>query len=207
MFKRVKNPSQWYNNIKWENISNEKTQLAYDNAISFLNDIEQSQKNLDNKALVFLSYLFTISGVLLYHLLFKKNFLSDITLSNDTNLAECILFLCSFYSIIFCLAAMIFLSTQRRLNQYANPKDIFLNSHSESQHLKNDLCIGLQESINFNVKKQNRRASFLRCLLLLSVIIPIATVIYSLLVVKITTIVFVAIFSYLLLWFLFRFYP
>jgi hypothetical protein len=80
-----------FDDFQWEKFSEEKTNLAYDNGVKFLEDLDVSQKNLDGKALVFLSYLFTICGVLLYNLLFKNKDFLEITFRNGISLSNCIL--------------------------------------------------------------------------------------------------------------------
>ena len=99
--KKFTNKSNWFDSVKWNDLSEEKTNLAYDNAIKFLEDLDISQKNLDSKALVFLSYLFTICGVLLYNLLFKNKDFLEVIFQNGMTLSGCILTLCSVYAILF----------------------------------------------------------------------------------------------------------
>lgn len=203
--KKGKN-ANWCERIEWNNISEEKTDLAYDNAMKFLEDLDNSQKNIDSKALVFLSYLFTICGILLYNILFKDDALNKISLQRGT-LFECAIMLCLGYSILFCFTAMIFLSTQRRQNRYAAPVDIFGSSSNCVQHIKNDLCLGLNEAISFNLVKQNRRAFTLKILLLISVIFPIGLISYCLSGITIFWIFLDSTIALVFLWFLFRFYP
>lgn len=205
--KKFTKKPKWFDSVKWNDLSEEKTNLAYDNAMKFLEDLDNSQKNLDSKALVFLSYLFTICGVLLYNLLFKNKDFSEVIFLNGMSLSRCILTLCLGYAILFCLTAMIFLSTQRRQNRYANPSDIFINPNNHTQYIKNDLCLGLEEAISFNVKKQNRRAFVLKALLLLSVIFPIGLIIYCLTQFCIIYVIVGSITVLAALWFLFRVYP
>jgi hypothetical protein len=205
--KKSTKKTKWFNSVQWDSISEEKTNLAYNNAMKFLEDLDNSQKNLDSKALVFLSYLFTICGVLLYNLLFKNKDFLEIIFLNGMSLSSCILILCLGYAILFCLTAMIFLSTQRRRNRYANPANIFINPNNHTQYIKNDLCIGLEEAISFNVKKQNRRAFVLKFLLLLSVIFPIGLITYCMTQFCIINIVIGSVISLVVLWFLFRVYP
>jgi len=205
--KKFTNKSNCFDSVKWNEISEEKTNLAYDNAMKYLEDLDDSQKNLDSKALVFLSYLFTICGVLLYNLLFKNKDFLEITFRNGISLSNCILILCFGYAILFCLTAMIFLSTQRRQNRYASPSDIFFNPNNHIQYIKNDLCLGLQEAISFNLKKQNRRASVLKFPLLVSVIFPIGLISYCLTQFCIIYVIIGSIIALVSLWILFRFYP
>ena len=205
--KKFTNKSNFFDSVKWNEISEEKTNFAYDNAIRFLEDLDDSQKNLDSKALVFLSYLFTICGVLLYNLIFKNKDFLEITFQNDMTLSGCILTLCSIYAILFCLTAMIFLSTQRRQNRYASPSAIFNNPNNHIQYIKNDLCRALQEAISFNLKKQNRRASVLKFLLLVSVIFPIGLITYCLTQFCIINVIIGSIIALVSLWLFFRFYP
>ncbi len=122
-------------------------------------------------------------------------------------LSRCILTLCLGYAILFCFTAMIFLSTQRRQNRYANPADIFINPNNHTQYIKNDLCVGLEEAISFNVKKQNRRAFVLKALLLVSVIFPIGLTTYCLTQFCMIYVIVGSIIVLAALWFLFRVYP
>ena len=205
--KKFTNKSNFFDSLKWSEISEEKTNFAYDNAIKFLEDLDDSQKNLDGKALVFLSYLFTICGVLLYNLIFKNKDFSEVIFQNDMTLSGCILTLCSIYAILFCLTAMIFLSTQRRQNRYASPSAIFNNQNNDIQYIKNDLCVALQGAISFNLKKQNRRASVLKFLLLVSVIFPIGLITYCLTQFCVIYVIIGSFIALGALWFLFRIYP
>ena len=175
--KKFTNKSNFFDSLKWSEISEEKTNFAYDNAIKFLEDLDDSQKNLDGKALVFLSYLFAICGAIIYNLLFKKNDFTEITFQNG-NLSTLLYCVCGFYAILFCIASMVFLSMRSVVGKYARPKDIFSNSNENIQYIKNDLCLGLEEAISFNLKKYRNRSEFLRILLLFSVIIPIALIFY-----------------------------
>ena len=175
--KKFTNKSNFFDCVKWNEISEEKTNFAYDNAIRFLEDLDDSQKNLDGKALVFLSYLFAICGAIIYNLLFKKNDFTEITFQNG-NLSTLLYCVCGFYAILFCIASMVFLSMRSVVGKYARPKDIFSNSNENIQYIKNDLCLGLEEAISFNLKKYRNRSEFLRILLLFSVIIPIALIFY-----------------------------
>ena len=168
--KKFTNKSNFFDSLKWSEISEEKTNFAYDNAIKFLED-------LDGKALVFLSYLFAICGAIIYNLLFKKNDFTEITFQNG-NLSTLLYCVCGFYAILFCIASMVFLSMRSVVGKYARPKDIFSNSNENIQYIKNDLCLGLEEAISFNLKKYRNRSEFLRILLLFSVIIPIALIFY-----------------------------
>lgn len=195
-----------FDDIQWGKVSEEKTNLAYDNGVKFLEDLDGSQKNLDGKALVFLSYLFAICGAIIYNLLFKKNDFAEITFQNG-NLSTLLYCVCGFYAILFCIASMVFLSSQRRLARYASPKDIFNNPHDDIQYVKNDLCMGLDEAISFNVKKQNNKANFLKILLFFSVIIPIALIVYFNSWLSLLFIIFDSIILLAFLWILFRFYP
>ena len=198
---------KWFNDIQWNNVSEDKTNLAYENGMKFLEDLDNSKKNLDGKALVFLSYLFTICGVLLYNLLFKNDELSKVMFLHEFTLSLCVLILCSGYAVLFCLTAMIFLSTQRRQNRYAAPVDILTNPNNHAQYIKNDLCLGLQGAIFYNAKKQKGRASLLKALLLFSVIFPICLIAYCLTNLPILGLIFIGVISGVLLWIFFRFYP
>lgn len=204
---KKKDVEKWYNNVDWKNINEEKTTLAYDNGMAYLEDLDQSQKNLDNKALVFLSYLFTICGVTLYNLLFQAKPILQMPFSNNMDLSKILLILSLAYAILFCLTALVFLSTQRRKNRFASPKDILFDPNAETQHIKNDICIGLQEAIAFNLSKQNRRALLLKLFLLISVIFPGGLITYCMTNFSLAAISFTCIIILSLFWLLFRYYP
>ena len=204
--KKFTNKSNCFDSVKWNEISEEKTNFAYDNAIKFLEDLDDSQKNLDGKALVFLSYLFAICGAIIYNLLFKKNDFTEITFQNG-NLSTLLYCVCGFYAILFCIASMVFLSMRSVVGKYARPKDIFSNSNENIQYIKNDLCLGLEEAISFNLKKYRNRSEFLRILLLFSVIIPIALIFYFNAWFSLFFTIFVSFALLMFLRRLFRFYP
>lgn len=164
---------EWFEDIDWASVSEEKTNIAYDNSILYLKDLEEAQKSLDSKALVFLSYLFTILGAILYNLFFNFDKVNETIFKQGTNSYNVMLILAIGYSLLFGLTAMIFLATQRKA-KYGKPSSIFNSSNDLTQYIKNDLCIGLQESIAYNIKKQNRKSKALKVLLLLSVIFPIS---------------------------------
>jgi hypothetical protein len=195
-----------FDDIQWEKVSEEKTNLAYDNGVKFLEDLDVSQKNLDGKALVFLSYLFAICGAIIYNLLFKKNDFAEITFQNG-NLSTLLYCVCGFYAILFCIASMVFLSMRSSVGKYCSPKDIFSNSNENIQHIKNDLCLGLEESISFNLKKYRSRSEFLKNLLLFSVIIPMALIAYFNAWLSLFFSIFASLALLVFLRILFRFYP
>ena len=167
---------EWFEDIDWTNVSEEKTNIAYDNSILYLKDLEEAQKNLDSKALVFLFYLFAIFGTIFYNLFFAFDRVNEVIFKQGTNSYNALLTLAIGYSLLFGLTAMIFLTTQKRKAKYGKPSSIFNSSNNLAQYIKNDLCIGLQESIAYNIKKQNRKSKALKVLLLLSIIFPICVI-------------------------------
>ena len=194
---------EWFEDVDWSSVSEEKTNIAYDHSILYLKDLEEAQKSLDSKALVFLFYLFTIFGVILYNLFFNFDKVNETIFKQGTNSYNVMLILAIGYSLLFGLTAMIFLATQKRKAKYAKPSSIFISSNGLSQYIKNDLCIGLQESIAYNIKKQNRKSKALKVLLLLSVIFPICIISIYLFQISLFVTAIMAVISYLALWFLF----
>lgn len=198
---------KWFEDIDWSNVSEEKTNIAYDNSILYLKDLEEAQKSLDSKAMVFLSYLFIIFGAILYNLFFNFDKVNKIIFKQGTNSYDVMLILVIGYSLLFGLTAMIFLATQKRKAKYGKPSSIFGSSNNLSQYIKNDLCIGLQESIAYNIKKQNRKSKALKVLLLLSVIFPICIISIYLFQISLFITTIMTVISYLVLWFSFQVFP
>ena len=193
--------------IDWDSISEEKTNLAYDSGLSFLSELEESQKNIDTKALVFLYYLFTICGVLLYNLIFGKINIVNLSIVKCYTLTQIIFTLFIGYSFLFCIASLVFLTTQRRANKFAKPYDILQNPNNITQYIKNNICIGLQDAISFNLKKIGRRALALKILLLISILFPISTIFYLTTQYSFLFVLFASFIIFVALLILFLFYP
>lgn len=55
--------------VNWNNVSDERVEFAYNEAVKELEDIEEARKKLDNKSLFFIGYLLVYVGGLLLQIL------------------------------------------------------------------------------------------------------------------------------------------
>ncbi len=168
----------WYDEIDLKNVSEEKTNLMHDQAVLHLEELDGSKRKIDNKALVFLSYLFIVFGVLSYNVIFRAKELSKVPLPNGMNLLNTILISCLVYFILFGLTAIMFLPTHFYKSKFPTPKNILTTSTSNIiGHIKIEICLGLQDAIDFNSEKNNRLVLLLKLFISLSLILPVFIII------------------------------
>lgn len=159
--KKQYNP--WYKDEKIDWSSKDKTTIAYESAINLLKDLETYEESLDKKAFVFLSYLFAIIGAIVYKIS---------PVFDHSDISNRIVSFLIVYTILFAWTAWLFIPSRKRKLKYSPPNQLFRNTHKLEENIKNDLCIGLDEAINYNLNAYNAKSTRLKTIVLIAVFFP-----------------------------------
>ncbi len=154
-------------------VSDEKINFAYNNAISFMQEIKDGMKTINTRTTLLLGYLATlVTALSVFIFNYEKYSIFIIIFS---------LIVLSGYLIIIFIIAKKLISPSSGYSTYSEPKNLMNKAMFEYdiKMIKIFEIELLQDRISFNIQRQKKSAKYLKCCILATFAIPIISALLS----------------------------